>query len=127
MKDFVSEFKTFATRGNAIDLAVGVVIGAAFNQITTSLVTNVITPPIGLLIGGINFSKLEVRLGGESVIGYGIFLQAVINFILIALALFLLVKLINRVTKKQRKEEKALETAELTVLKEIRDELKSRA
>lgn len=114
-------------RGNAIDLAVGVVIGAAFNQITTSLATNVITPPIGLLLGGFDFAKLSLTLGGNSVVAYGIFLQAVLNFVIIAFALFLLVKLLNRLTKKRKQEEKKpAENPELKVLLEIRDELREK-
>jgi len=125
MKPFLKEFETFAVKGNAIDLAVGVVIGAAFGAITNSLVTNIITPPLGVLIGGIDFSKLVIPLTPTTSIGYGIFLQAVINFIIIAFALFLIVKVLNRLTRKKEQEEKAAppESAELTVLREIRDRL----
>ncbi len=129
MKNFLKEFETFAVRGNAIDLAIGVVIGAAFGQITNALSTNILTPFVGLLLGGYNFSTLSVTLGGQSVIGYGIFLQALLNFVLIAFALFLLVKLINRITRRKKQEEaqaKPVESAELAVLKEIRDELRTR-
>ena len=126
MKGFWREFETFAVRGNAIDLAIGVVIGAAFNQITTSLATNIITPPIGLLIGGFDFSKLAIPLGGSATIQYGVFLQAVLNFVLIALALFLMVKLINSLARRKKKEEqKPAENPELKVLLEIRDELRN--
>ena len=126
MKNFLKEFETFAVRGNAIDLAVGVVIGAAFNQITTSLANNVLTPPIGLLMGGFDFAKLSVKLGGSAVIAYGVFLQAILNFIIIAFALFLLVKVLNRLTKKRKAEEKKpAENPELKVLMEIRDELRA--
>ena len=129
MKSFLKEFETFVMRGNAIDLAVGVVIGAAFNQVTTALATNVLTPPIGLLLGGVDFSKLALPLGGTAVLQYGILLQAVVNLIIIAFALFLLIKGINRLVRKQKKEEKPpAENAELKVLMEIRDTLqKSRA
>ncbi len=131
MKNFFAEFRAFAVRGNAIDLAVGVVIGAAFNQITTSLANNVLTPPIGLLLGGLDFSKLEVSLGGKSVIAFGLFLQAVLNFFIIAFALFLLVKVINRLQANRKEEEKQeaqqpAESPELKVLLEIRDALHSR-
>lgn len=125
MKGFLKEFETFATRGNAIELAVGVVIGAAFNQVTTSLANNIITPPIGVLLGGVDFSKLSVRLGGNAVLGYGLFLQALLNFVVIAFALFLLLKVINRLTEKRKQEEKKpAENPELKVLLEIRDELR---
>jgi large conductance mechanosensitive channel len=131
MKSFFKEFETFAVRGNAIDLAIGVVIGAAFNQVTTTLATNVLTPPIGLLIGGFDFSKLALPLGGSATIQDGLVLQAVLNFILIAFALFLIVKLLNRLTRKRQQEDKKaagaakpVENEQVTLLREIRDELK---
>lgn len=124
MKSFFKEFETFAVRGNAIDLAVGVVIGAAFGQITSTLSTNILTPIVGLLLGGYDFAKLEFDLGGSSVMQYGLFLQAVLNFVLIAFALFLLVKLFNSLTRKKKAEEKKpAENPELKVLMEIRDAL----
>lgn len=127
MKGFFEEFKQFAMHGNALDLAVGVVIGAAFNQITTSLANNVLTPPVGLLFGGVNFSKLTIPLGGSAVISYGLFLQAILNFVIIALVLFLLVKGLNHLTRKRKEEEKKpAENPELKVLLEIRDSLRAR-
>ena len=87
MKHFFEEFKKFALRGNAVDLAIGVVIGAAFTAITNSLVTNILTPPIGLLLGGIDFSALGFTLQGDAVIQYGLFIEACVNFIITALAL----------------------------------------
>ncbi|HVW71888.1 MAG TPA: large conductance mechanosensitive channel protein MscL [Candidatus Paceibacterota bacterium] len=126
MKNFFKEFETFAVKGNAIDLAVGVVIGAAFGQITNVLSTNILTPFVGLLLGGYDFSKLSVTLGGNAVVAYGLLIQAVLNFILIAFALFLLVKAINRLTHKKKQEEekaKPVESEELKVLKDIRDRL----
>jgi large conductance mechanosensitive channel len=127
MKSFLKEFETFAVKGNAFDLAIGVVIGAAFSAITNSLVANIITPPFGLLLNGIDFSKLAIPLGGSASIGYGIFLQTVINFIIVAFALFLLVKVMNRLKRKQKQEEqKPAENPELKALLEIRDELRKR-
>ncbi len=128
MKKFINEFKTFALRGNALDLAVGVVIGAAFNQITTSLANNILTPPIGLLLGGVDFAKLSVSLGGKAEVGYGLFLQAILNFLIIAVALFVLIKLINKLTRRQAEEKKATpaDSPELLVLKEIRDSLQTK-
>ena len=125
MKNFIQEFKAFAVRGNAIDLAVGVVIGAAFGQITNALVNNVLTPPIGLLIGNANFADLSVTLAPDVVIRYGAFLQALLNFVLIALALFLVVKGINLLHRKKEKEAPPApaESEELKVLKDIRDRL----
>ncbi len=123
MKNFVEEFKAFALRGNVLDLAIGVVIGTAFGAITASLVGDIITPILGLAIGGINFSGLVLPLGGEAVLAYGKFIQALINFILIALALFMVMKGINAMKKKEA-EHPTVKSAELTVLEEIRDSLK---
>lgn len=127
VRNFFHEFETFAVKGNAIDLAVGVVIGAAFGQITNSLSTNILTPIVGLLLGGYDFSKLSITLLGDAQITYGVFLQAVLNFVLIAFALFLMVKAINRLTRKKKQEEQAakpVETEEVRVLREILGELK---
>jgi len=110
----LQEFKTFAMRGNVIDLAVGVIIGGAFNNIVSSLVADVIMPPIGLLMGGVNFTDLkltlkapEVAADGSQVAGvainYGNFLQAVFSFLIVAFSVFLLVKLVNRLTHKKRR------------------------
>jgi large conductance mechanosensitive channel len=128
LKNFFKEFETFAIKGNALDLAIGVVIGAAFGQVTNSLSTNVLSPFVGLFLGGYDFSKLSLTLLGDAQVQYGLFLQAVLNFIIIAFALFLIVKLINRLTHRRKEEEakpKPVESEELRVLKEIRDALKT--
>ncbi len=130
----VQEFKEFAMRGNVVDLAVGVVVGGAFGKITTSLVNDVIMPPIGLLLGGVDFSELSLVLrpaaeGVEEVaINYGLFLNTTINFVIIAFAIFMVVKGINSL---KREEEVAPEappepTKEEVLLTEIRDALRSR-
>ncbi len=93
------EFKEFAMRGNVIDLAVGIIIGAAFGKIVSSLVGDVLMPVIGLIIGGINVSGLSFKIG-DAVIKYGAFLQTVVDFLIIAFSIFLLVKGINRLKKK---------------------------
>jgi large conductance mechanosensitive channel len=129
---FFQEFKTFAMRGNVIDLAVGVVIGGAFGKIVNSLVEDIITPPLGLLIGGVDFSKLTIKLNNPLdaapavTINYGKFLQASFDFIIIAFALFLLVRAINRLQKKADEMPPAPpETpADVKLLTEIRDLLK---
>jgi len=101
------EFKEFAMKGNVVDLAVGVVIGAAFGKIVTSAVTDLITPPLGYLIGGVDFTKLAITLpaireGAEDVtINYGSFLQTVFDFIIVAFAIFIVVKVINKAKRKQ--------------------------
>ena len=107
----LKEFKAFAARGNVVDLAVGVIIGAAFGKIVSSLVSDIIMPPIGLVIGGVDFKNLFVPLNGQSyasladaqqaaapTINYGIFLNTVLEFVIVAFAVFLLVRQINRLT-----------------------------
>lgn len=130
MKTFFGEFKEFALRGNVIDLAVGIVIGAAFTTITNSLVADIITPPLGLLMGNIDFADLVIALGGDVVIRYGHFIQAVISFLITALVLFLIIRFVNRLQHIARKEQEEgtapppPKTPELVVLEEIRDSLK---
>lgn len=132
MKKFISEFKEFISRGNVIDLAVGIIIGTAFTAIVTSLVNQVIMPAIGFLIGGLDFSGRKFPQNaaeGEAAIFYGAFIQQVINFIIIAFVVFCMVKLINKLKKKkvEEVEVKVVEpvlSAELQMLTEIRDLLK---
>ncbi len=127
MKGLFKEFETFAIRGNAIDLAVGVLIGAAFTQITTSLATNILTPFIGLFAGGFDFSHLSITLGGNAVLNYGAFIQAVLNFLLTAIVLFFFLKTLNRLFRKKKQEEKKeekSESEEVKILKDIRELLK---
>lgn len=129
MKSFITEFKAFAMKGNVIDLAVAVVIGGAFGKIVSSLVTDIITPLIGLLMGGINFSGLSYTLG-DAVVTYGVFVQSVIDFIIVAVAIFVVVKGINKAQKALEepapaKEEKPKEPSEeVKLLIEIRDALR---
>jgi large conductance mechanosensitive channel len=126
MKAFLEEFKKFALRGNVVDLAVGIVIGAAFQKIVTSLVANIITPLIGLLLGGIDMTSLKVVLGSAE-ITYGIFLQSIIDFLIVAFVIFVAIKVMNRLQQKENKqpeEKKAVEpTEEVKLLREIRDSL----
>ena len=128
------EFREFAVKGNVVDMAVGIIIGAAFGKIVSSLVSDVVTPPLGYVIGGVDFTKLAITLpaiqeGKEAVtIRYGAFLQTTFDFIIVAFAIFLAVKAINRM---KRKEEVAPSvppppTKEEILLTEIRDLLKSR-
>ena len=118
----LSEFKAFAMRGNVIDLAVAVVIGAAFGKIIASLVDGIIMPMIGLVLGGIDISG-KTLIVGHAVIKWGLFLQTVIDFTLIAFAIFMVIKLISKLQKKQ--EEKPTPPApEVQLLTEIRDLLK---
>ena len=131
----LKEFKEFAVKGNVIDLAVGVVIGTAFGKIVSSLVTDIIMPPIGILLGGVDFSKFSIVLkeatadAGAVAINYGAFLNNIFDFIIIAFAIFVVVKQINRLKKKEEKKEekKAAEPSkEALLLTEIRDLLKKK-
>jgi large conductance mechanosensitive channel len=129
--NLISEFKTFIQRGNVIDLAVGVIIGAAFGKIVNSLVSDVLMPPLGFVVGRVNFSDLGVALGegpdGKPVVlKYGSFLQATFDFLIIAFCVFLLVKAVN--TLQRKKEAQPPEpSAEEKLLAEIRDLLKAKA
>jgi len=126
-KGLIAEFKTFITRGNVLDLAVGIIVGGAFTAIVTSLVNNILMPIIGVILGGINFSSLSITFKGASV-GYGAFIQAVINFLLIALTVFILVKVINTmVRKKEEVKEPPKPEENIVLLTEIRDLLKEQA
>ncbi len=134
----LKEFKEFAVRGNVVDMAVGVVIGGAFGKIVTSLVNDVIMPPIGYLMGGMNFSDLKYVLSPEesqivdgvatvvkpeAAIAYGMFIQTVLDFLIIALCIFAMVKTINSLKKKEEAVP-AAPTADIVLLEEIRDLLK---
>lgn len=128
----LQEFKTFAARGNVIDMAVGVIIGAAFGKIVSSLVADVITPPLGLLLGGVNFSALAITLQAASgdqpavVIAYGKFIQTIIDFLIVAWAIFLGLKAINTLKKKETPPPAAppAPSREQELLSEIRDLLR---
>ncbi|HEY6626283.1 MAG TPA: large-conductance mechanosensitive channel protein MscL [Ignavibacteriaceae bacterium] len=130
----IQEFKQFIMKGNVIDLAVGIIIGIAFGKIVSSFVADVIMPPIGILLGGVDFSNLAITLkeGAEGVepvlLKYGVFINTVIDFLIIGFVIFLIVKAINLLKKKE--EEKPAPPAEPTkseiLLAEIRDELRKR-
>lgn len=122
----LSEFKAFAMRGNVVDLAVGVIIGAAFGKIVSSLVNDIIMPPIGWILGGVNFSDLAIALddAGKVVIKYGAFIQTMIDFLIIAMAIFLLVKAINKLQKPKEAPPAGPTQEELLV--QIRDILKNK-
>ncbi len=126
MKNFMKEFKEFAMRGNVMDMAVGVVIGGAFTAIVTSLVGDIITPLIGILTGGVDFTGLAVTVGDAN-ITYGNFIQAVINFLLIALVIFIMIKSMNKMKKEEPAPEPEPEVDEtLETLKQIRDLLEKK-
>ena len=128
----MSEFKDFAMRGNVVDMAVGIVIGGAFGKIVSSFVADVLMPPIGLILGGVDFSNLAVTLaeakdGAEAVLlKYGVFIQTVVDFIIIAFAIFMVVKAMNSMKKEEEPEEEApAGPSEIDLLTEIRDQLRS--
>jgi large conductance mechanosensitive channel len=126
----IKEFKEFALKGNVIDLAVGVVIGAAFSSIVNSLVKDIFTPILGLLMGGVDFSGQVWVLSGNAEIGWGNFVQSAINFLVIALALFFFIKGINFLSRKKeeedKKEKKKEISEEIKLLREIRDSLQNK-
>lgn len=126
---FLQEFKTFINRGNVVDLAVGVVIGTAFGKIISSLVADIIMPPIGLMTQGVNFTSLKFSLGGDPAkpvtINYGNFIQSTIDFVIVAFAIFLFVKFINRLHFRQQQAAPVPPPSrEEVLLTEIRDLLK---
>lgn len=123
--DFMwKEFKEFAMRGNVVDLAVGVIIGGAFGKIVSSLVNDILMPLIGLLLGGIDFSGLSLKIG-DAVIKYGMFIQTVVDFLIISFSIFLFVKVLNKLYRLKKEEEASPTlTKEEELLTEIRDLLK---
>jgi len=128
-KNMFQEFKKFAIKGNVMDMAVGVIIGAAFGKIVSSFVNDIIMPPIGILTGGVNFSKLSITLKKASetstaiTLNYGSFINTTLDFIIIAFSIFIIVKQINKFKRKE--EAKPKETPEdILLLREIRDSLK---
>ncbi len=126
----LQEFKSFAMKGNVVDLAVGVVIGGAFGKIVTSIVNDIIMPPIGLLIGGINFKDLKIVLSRTAsgapaaTFGYGNFLQTVFEFVIIAFAVFMMIKVLSRLQKKEAEKPSVAPAQDIVLLTEIRDLLK---
>lgn len=127
-KEEAGEFKKFISKGNVVDMAVGVIIGGAFGKIVTSLVNDIITPAIGIIIGGLNFSNLSIQIG-EAKIMYGNFIQTVIDFLIIAICIFSVIRIFERVKNRNKKEEPAPEapkkSAEVLLLEEIRDLMKN--
>lgn len=139
---FFKEFKEFAMRGNVMDMAVGIIIGGAFGKIVSSLVSDVIMPPVGVLLGGVDFSELKLTLqqaqtdaAGELIpavtLNYGLFINTIIDFVIVAFAIFLMIKAINSVHRKKAEEPAAppappAPTKEEELLTEIRDLLKKK-
>lgn len=139
MKKMIQEFKEFASKGNVVDLAVGIIIGGAFGKIVSSLVSDILMPPIGWLVGGLNFSDLKIELKAPMIdtagnvitrvvtINYGAFIQTTVDFIIIAFAVFMVVKLVNSMKRKQEeKTENPKPSNQELLLMEIRDLLKNK-
>ena len=131
----VDEFKAFIMRGNVVDMAVGVIIGGAFGKIVTSLVNDIFMPIIGMILGNVDFTSLEIKLGEpvegaeQAAIKYGMFIQEIVNFLIIALCIFMFIKLITKMQKKKEEEPAPAPepTKEEVLLTEIRDALKKMA
>jgi large conductance mechanosensitive channel len=126
LMSLASEFREFAMKGNVVDMAVGVIIGTAFGKIVSSLVSDVVTPPLGLAIGGVDFSDLAVTLGTTAagdpvVLKYGAFLQAAFDFLIIALVLFIVIRAINKLKKAPAPAAPAAPPRQELLLQEIRD------
>ncbi len=133
-KNTANAFKEFISKGNVVDMAVGVVIGSAFGKIVTSLVEDIIMPLIGIIVGGIDFSHLSVKVGldeaNQAVLAYGKFIQSVVDFLIVAFCIFIVVRMFERFRDKLKKEEPAAEAPaksdEVKLLEEIRDLLKKK-
>lgn len=123
----IDEFKNFISRGNVVDMAVGVIIGGAFGKIVTSLVNDILMPLVGILIGGHDFSTLAIKVGDASIL-YGAFIQAVIDFLIVAICIFFMVKTFEKLKKKKPEvvETPKEDSDEVKLLKEIRDLLKKK-
>ena len=122
-----SEFKTFISRGNVVDMAVGVIIGGAFGKIVTSLVNDVLMPVIGVFLGGLDFSDLSIKVG-DATIKYGSFIQTIVDFLIVAFCIFIIVKLFESFKKKKEEETEEVpkKSDEALLLEEIRDLLKKK-
>lgn len=126
IKKGASDFKKFISRGNVVDMAVGVIVGGAFGKIVTSLVNDILMPVIGVFLGGLNFTELSIKVGDAS-IAYGNFIQTIFDFLIIAFCIFLMVKLFESFKKKEEpKKEEPKKSDEVKLLEEIRDLLKAK-
>jgi len=125
IKQGASDFKKFISRGNVLDMAIGVIVGGAFGKIVTSLVNDILMPLIGVVIGGLNFADLSIKVGSAN-IAYGLFIQTVIDFLIISLCIFMFVKLFEKFKKKEEIKEEVKKAEEVILLEEIRDLLKNK-
>lgn len=125
IKKEVSEFKKFIDRGNVVDLSIGVLMGTAFSKIVSSVVDDLLMPVIGIIIGGLDFSNIKFKVGDAS-IQIGNFIQSVVDFLIVALCIFIFVKIISHLTKKAEEEKQPEKSEEVQLLEEIRDLLKNK-
>ena len=123
IKKGASEFKKFISRGNVVDMAVGVIIGGAFGKIVTSLVQDILMPLIGVLLGGLDFTSLSIKVGSVNV-AYGTFLQTIVDFLIISFSIFAVIKLFEKFKKKEEVQEEVKKADDVLLLEEIRDLLK---
>ena len=125
IKKEVSEFKNFIFRGTVVDMAIGVIVGGAFGKIVSSLVNDILMPLIGIVLGGLDFSSLSVKINDAN-IAYGNFIQTIVDFLIIAFCIFVIIKIFEKFkTKEEKKKEEPVKSAEVILLEEIRDLLKN--
>ena len=122
----VKEFKQFISRGNVMDLAIGVIIGSAFGKIVTSVVNDILMPLIGIIIGGLDFTNLSIKIK-DATINYGMFIQNVIDFLIVAICIFIFIKIVSKFTKKSEEKEEVKKDEQIILLEEIRDLLKKQS
>lgn len=123
MKKGVLEFKEFISRGNVVDMAVGVIIGSAFGKIVTSLVNDILMPLIGIVLGGLDFSNLNIKIGDATIL-YGLFIQTIVDFLIVAFCIFVMIKFFEKFKKQEEKQVVSTKSDEVKLLEEIRDLLK---
>ena len=122
----IKEFKQFISRGNVMDLAIGVIIGSAFGKIVTSVVNDILMPLIGIIIGGLDFTNLSIKIK-DATINYGMFIQNVIDFLIVAICIFIFIKIVSKFTKKSEEKEEVKKDEQIILLDEIRDLLKKQS
>ena len=125
LKKEVEDFKKFISRGNVVDMAVGVIIGGAFGKIVTSLVNDILMPLIGIVLGGLDFSNLSIKVM-DATISYGLFIQTIVDFLIVAICIFAMIKFFERFKKKEETNEVSKKSEEVILLEEIRDILKNK-
>jgi large conductance mechanosensitive channel len=122
----IKEFKQFISRGNVMDLAIGVIIGSAFGKIVTSVVNDILMPLIGIIIGGLDFTNLSIKIK-DATINYGMFIQNVIDFLIVAICIFIFIKIVSKFIKKSEEKEEIKKDEQIILLEEIRDLLKKQS